>query len=123
MTLTVWFTGPSEVEEVLCVPSESASELTAYDVTFAYMIVMVSVMALTLCAAMIVCTQSAPVCSSDLTFMNIDSGDSFSIQADESISEEITFDSQQLMTNSRYRVRINATNVMGSAISYTNISE
>ena len=68
-------------------------------------------------------TQSAPVCSSDLTFINIDSGDSFSIQPDESISEEITFNSQQLMTNSRYRVRINATNVMGSAISYTNISE
>ena len=68
-------------------------------------------------------TQSAPVCSSDLTFTNIDSGDSFSIQADEAISEEITFDSQQLMTNSWYRVRINATNVMGSAISYTNISE
>ena len=68
-------------------------------------------------------TQSAPVCSSDLTFMNIDSGDSFSIQADESISEEITFDSQQLMTNCRYRVRISATNAMGSSISYTTLSE
>ena len=57
---TVWFTGPSKVKEVL--PSESASELTAYDVTFAYVLVMVSVMALTLCAAVIVCILSLPQC-------------------------------------------------------------
>ena len=43
-------------------PSESASELTAYDVTFAYVLVMVSVMALTLCAAVIVCMLSLPQC-------------------------------------------------------------
>ena len=106
-------------------PSESASELTAYDVTFSYVIVMVSTYngLNFVCCCDCLYTQSASVCSSDLTFTNIDSGDSFSIQADESISEEITFDSQQLMTNRRYTVRISATNVMGSAISYTNISE
>ena len=43
-------------------PSESASELTAYDVTFSYVIVMVSIMALTLCAAVIVCILSLPRC-------------------------------------------------------------
>ena len=43
-------------------PSELASELTAYDVTFAYMIVIVSAMAITLCAAVIVCILSLPRC-------------------------------------------------------------
>ena len=69
-------------------------------------------------------TQSAPTCTSILTFVNVDSGETTVISADVMpSSDNITFDPAQLDTNSNYNVSVLASNVAGSAVSYTNISE
>ena len=67
-------------------------------------------------------TQSAPTCTSILTFVNIDSGETTVISADVMSSpENITFDPAQLETNSNYNVSVLASNVAGSVVSYTRI--
>ena len=56
--------------------------------------------------------------------MNVDSGETTVISADVmTSSENITFDPAQLDTNSNYNVSVLASNVAGSAVSYTRISE
>ena len=68
--------------------------------------------------------QSASTCTSILTFVNVDSGETTVISADVMSSpENITFDPAQLDTNSNYNVSVLAINVAGSAVSYTSISE
>ena len=68
--------------------------------------------------------QSSPTCTSTLTFVNVDSGETTVISADVMPSpENITFDPAQLDTNSNYNVSVLASNVAGSAVSYTRISE
>ena len=70
--------------------------------------------------------QSAPTCTSILTFVNVDSGETtvIAIAADVLPSpDNITFDPAQLDTNSNYNVSVLASNVAGSAVSYTRISE
>ena len=69
-------------------------------------------------------TQSAPTCTSIVTFVNVDSGETTVISADIMPSpENITFDPAQLVTNSNYNVSVLASNVAGSAVSYARISE
>ena len=69
-------------------------------------------------------TQSAPTCTSILTFVNVDSGETTVISGDVMPSpENITFDPSQLDTNSNYNVSVLVSNVAGSAVSYTRISE
>ena len=69
-------------------------------------------------------TQSAPTCTSILTFVNVDSEKITVISGDVMPSpENITFDPAQLDTNSNYNVSVLASNIAGSAVSYTSISE
>ena len=69
-------------------------------------------------------TQSFPTCTSILTFVNVDSGETTVISGDVTpSSENITFDPSQLDTNSNYNVSVMASNVAGSAVTYTSISE
>ena len=69
-------------------------------------------------------TQSAPTCTSILTFVNVDSGETTVISADVMHSPDIiTFYPGQLDTNSNYNVSVLASNIAGSAVSYSRISE
>ena len=68
-------------------------------------------------------TQYAPTCTSILTFVNVDSGETTVISDVMPSPENVTFDPAQLVTNSNYNVSVLAINVAGSALSYTRISE
>lgn len=71
--------------------------------------------------------QSAPVCSSEATFIDLDTGEQIRFENedhDTSVAmENITISALQLKTNRRYTVAVTAFNIAGSATSYTTISD
>ena len=60
--------------------------------------------------------QSDPVCSSVLTFVDLDTGEIITL-------EGITFTTQEVKVNRHYNVTVNASNSVGSTTSYVTISE
>ena len=61
--------------------------------------------------------QSAAVCSAELTFMDVDTGETIALgDSDLTIQTEIniTFTTQQLGENHRYNVTVTASNAAGS---------
>lgn len=65
------------------------------------------------------------MCSGELTLVDLDTGESIPVRgADSTIAENnITFTTEQLITNHRYNVTTRADNAAGSATSYNTISE
>jgi hypothetical protein len=65
------------------------------------------------------------VCSSDLTFIDIDTGETITVRDNDlTITEtNITFTTQQLGENHRYSINVTASNIAGSATSQVSISK
>ena len=69
--------------------------------------------------------QSAPVCQAELTFEDINTGGVTTLRdiGLTIVRDIVTFNSQLLMSNRRYRVRVSASNVGNSALSELLISK
>ena len=65
------------------------------------------------------------MCSSELTFVNLDTGEIITLGDEELISagNNITFRTEQLSVNRHYNVTVRASNSAGSTTSYVTISE
>ena len=69
--------------------------------------------------------KSAGVCSSELTFVDLDTEEIITL-GDEELTiagNNITFTTEQLKTNRHYNVTIRASNSAGSTTSYVALSE
>ena len=60
------------------------------------------------------------MCRAELTFVDVDTGETITLGDTENLAvteSNITFDSQQLTSNRRYRVVVSASNIGGQATS------
>ena len=69
--------------------------------------------------------QSAPVCSAELTFVDVDTRETITLgNTDLTVAEtNITFTAEQLRMNRHYNITVIAFNVAGTATSRNNISK
>ena len=65
------------------------------------------------------------MCSSELTFMDLDTGEIITLREGELtiVENNITFTAEQLRVNRLYNVTVRASNKAGSTTSYVTISE
>ena len=64
-------------------------------------------------------TQSAPTCTCEMNFVDLDTGETITVVD----HDECTFITRQLMIKRHYNITIHASNGAGSATSYTTISK
>ena len=69
--------------------------------------------------------QTAPVCSAEIRLLDLDTGERIEIanSSVELVDHYITFTSQQLVDGRRYNTTVLASNIGGSSVSHTLISE